>query len=449
MKLFNSEKIALYEGENSITYRDLCEQASKLMVSIRSVSEVQRPLISLYLDTSANAVIAYMACLIADAPVILLGGGFNGELEAKFGVNLRILATVEGIELVRLNSIPIDLDRELAVLLTTSGSTGAAKLVKLSKQNLQSNASSIAEYLNINSSERAITSLPFYYSYGLSVLNSHLISQAAVICVKPDILSSEFWTLAKRWEASSIAGVPFTYQILCRFGLERVIPRSVKTLTQAGGKLNHSLAKQVAEFASENNLCFFIMYGQTEATARIAYLPAEDALYYADAIGQAIPGGELWLENADGKRITEQGERGELIYQGPNVMLGYASEPSDLSATAQGDILRTGDLAYLKEGRYYLCGRLKRFIKLRSRRYSLDELQAQLQTELGVDELVCYGKDDALFIACAEPLDATELNRLLRAKTIPHSLYRFMQLEQLPRTPNGKIDYPKLEAMDA
>jgi long-chain acyl-CoA synthetase len=325
----------------------------------------------------------------------------------------------------------------LALLLNTSGSTGSPKLVRLSRENLQANASSIATYLKLTSSERAITSLPMSYSYGLSVVNSHLLAGATLVLSEHGILRSEFWDALDSSRCTSMAGVPYTYQMLLQTGLLEKRGSTLRTLTQAGGGLAEPLVRKLHELAERRGLRFFVMYGQTEATARISYVPAEKLGEKIGSIGVPIPGGALEIDSATG----------ELIYSGANVMLGYAECREDL---AKGDdlkgVLRTGDLARKdRDEFFYITGRLKRFLKLFGKRFSLDEMERIVQQRFGVP-VACFGNDDLLMIA----IESQQLDRDQIAATVcsifslPRPAVLVTSITALPRTSRGKLDYSAL-----
>lgn len=326
---------------------------------------------------------------------------------------------------------------DLAVLLTTSGTTGSPKLVRLSYDNLQTNASSISQYLNLNDSERAITTLPFFYSYGLSVVNSHLNVRASLILNNHSVVTRDFWELFKQQEATSFAGVPYTYQMLKRMKFAQMDLPSMRYMTQAGGRLDPSLVADFANAAAGKGWRFYVMYGQTEATARISYIPSELIQSKMGSIGKAIPDGELDLDP----------ETQELIYKGPNVMLGYAQSEEDLF---QGDllngVLRTGDIASKDvDAFFYVKGRLKRFAKIFGLRVNLDELEQHLEQEIG-SELSCIeeGERLVLYYTTAESAEAIR-ERMSSVFHIHHSGYRLELIDELPRTASGKKDYRRLQ----
>lgn len=325
---------------------------------------------------------------------------------------------------------------ELAVLLPTSGSTGSPKLVRLSLQNLRANAESIVSYLGITEEERGLTSLPMSYSYGLSVVNTHLQAGASLLVTGGSFLQREYWDFVAWHKPTSLAGVPYHYEVMLRMRmLEKDLP-GLRTLTQAGGRLDPERIARLQKMSSERGWRFFVMYGQTEATARISYVPPDRLCEKLGSIGIAVPGGSLSLD----------GETGELLYAGPNVMLGYAEERSDLE---KGDELkgrlRTGDLAKKDEdGYYYIVGRSKRFLKIYGRRFSLDEMEALIKQHAG-GCAACFGVDDQVRIAIDKSTTEQVVAQLLKDLLKIHpNAFRIVRIESIPRLPNGKVDYPSL-----
>jgi len=339
------------------------------------------------------------------------------------------------------------LNAKLALLLATSGSTGSPKLLRLSGQNIISNADSIIEYLNIDATERAITSLPISYSYGLSVVNTHLRAGASLVLTNKSLLQSGFWKLIQNHKATSFAGVPYSYEILLKLGIARLDVPSLKTMTQAGGKLSPDKIRKVHEACLQKGIRFVSMYGQTEATARMAYLPPVDTLRKLGSIGIAIPGGRLWIEDESGKTICDSNVTGELIFEGPNVSLGYAESYSDL---ALDDVncgrLRTGDLASRDdEGYLYIEGRKSRFLKLYGVRVSLDGVE-KILTGMHV-EGAAGGADDHLVVSVVNVTETESeslRDRLSEILRINKAALQVRSVSELPRLASGKIDYHAL-----
>lgn len=336
----------------------------------------------------------------------------------------------------------------IALCLTTSGSTGSPKFVRLSIKNLISNAKSIAEYLNISEKDRPITTLPMYYSYGLSVINSHLIKGATILLTNKSVMQKEFWSFLKEQEATSLAGVPYTYEMLRRLRFFRMELPSLKTMTQAGGKLNKDIAIEYIEFARSKGKKFIIMYGQTEATARISYLPWSSALDKYSSIGIAIPGGKLSIIDDDGNEIYVPFVDGELTYQGDNVSMGYAESRLDLALGDENHgILKTGDIAHFdKDGFYYITGRIKRFVKVWGNRCNLDTVEQLVKTI--TTECACGGVDDKITVFVTEENLNDKIKAFLVDKTGFHpSAFSFKRIEVLPYTASGKVDYHKLQEL--
>ena len=338
------------------------------------------------------------------------------------------------------------LHSDLAILLTTSGSTGSPKLVRLSYENVLANAQSIAQYLSIDSTERPITTLPMHYSFGLSVINSHLLKGATLLLTTRSLMEKEFWAFLKSVKATSLSGVPYTYEMLKRLRFFRMDLPYLKTLTQAGGKLNIELTKEFAEYCHETNKRFFVMYGQTEATARMSYLPYEQSLSKAGSIGIAIPKGNFQLIDENKNQIEGTDKTGELVYYGPNVSLGYAECGADLIL---GDVnkgkLFTGDLAKKDvDNYYYIVGRKKRFIKLFGNRVNLDETERLLKNLM--PDCACTGTDDKMVIYITEQNRLDEVKKYISTKTgINHSAFMVKYIDVIPKNTSGKTIYSKLE----
>ncbi len=373
-------------------------------------------------DNSVESLVFYLACLEAKAPVVLLDKHKDPEL-------------IDHLRTIYHPGQTLCHDA-LAACLTTSGSTGSPKLVRLSAKNLLSNAQSIAEYLHIDEQERAITMLPMHYSYGLSIINSHLVSGATLLLTNKTYAQREFWTFLKENQATSMAGVPYTWEMLRRLRFFRMDLPSVRTMTQAGGKLNADIAKEYIEQADAGGKRFIVMYGQTEATARMAYLPWENAKEKYASIGVAIPQGRF-----------EIADDGELIYYGPNVSMGYAECAEDL---LKGDenkgCLFTGDIAQKDEdGFYYIVGRKKRFVKIWGNRCSLDQIE-QLVKSI-TPNCACVGVDDSITIFVTEGGLEDTIRIVLSQKTgLNIRAFAVRQIAEIPVQTNGKIDYPKLQA---
>ena len=339
------------------------------------------------------------------------------------------------------------LNEELALLLTTSGSTGSPKFVRQSYKNIEANTKSIVEYLKLDSTERPITTLPMSYTYGLSIINSHLWVGASVIFTDKGLLQKEFWQIFKTYGATSFGGVPYTYEMLDKLRLYRMDLPTLKTMTQAGGKLSPELHKKFAEYAEKTNRHFIVMYGQTEATARMAYLPPKKSLEKYGSMGIAIPGGEFSLIDGEGNPITGFEIVGELVYKGDNVMLGYAEYGFDLAKSDEcGGVLITGDMAKRDaDGYYYIVGRKKRFLKIFGNRVNLDEAERLVKSKFDC-ECACAGIDDKMSVYVTNSEIINDVRKFVSEKTGIHSsAFDVKLIDSIPKNEAGKTLYTALE----
>jgi long-chain acyl-CoA synthetase len=340
------------------------------------------------------------------------------------------------------------LHENLQLLLSTSGSTGTKKFVRISRNNLIANAKSIIEYLGIRQDDVAITTLPYSYSFGLSIINTHLLVGASIQVTDLNLLSRDFWEIIKDKRVTSLSGVPYTFEMLKRIKFERFELESIRYLSQAGGKLNKEGLEYLNKLSLDKNWPCFTMYGQTEATARMSYLPPKLLGEKNGSIGLPIPGGSFMLVHEDGTEILNPLITGQLIYLGANVGFGYAVNRADL---AQGDEwkgrLYTGDLAYRDhDGFYYIVGRISRIIKLYGNRVSLDEVEKILY-ETFLKDFVCFGKDDLLYVGTTKSnMSAEIISRLSKILSVNHRAIKCVEIESIPRFESGKIDYQTLIA---
>ena len=337
---------------------------------------------------------------------------------------------------------------ELGLLLTTSGSTGSPKFVRQSYENIKSNAEAIADYLSLDENEKPITTLPMNYTYGLSIINSHFLVGATLLVTDKSILQKEFWNFFKEQEATSFGGVPYTYEILDKMRFMRMKLPSLRTVTQAGGKLSPELHKKFAEWALKEGKNFIVMYGQCEATARMAYLPNDKSLEKYGSMGIVIPGGKFHVIDDEGNTINMPGVSGELVYEGPNVTLGYAECQADLGkGDERNGLLKTGDMAQFDaDGYYYIVGRKKRFLKIYGNRVNLDEIDRMIKTHFEYIECASTGIDDHMYIFITDETLADQIKEFVVNKTGLNQLaFKVVVLDEIPKNDSGKTRYRELE----
>lgn len=428
-KLITNKNVYKYEELNNVTFQSDIKQ-----------------LILILCKNTIDIMAAYISAMNSGHAVMLLAADLNKELYKKIIAQYRPkwivgLTAYQGYrfeeeKLVRGDENEPEIHSNLALLLSTSGTTGSQKFVRLSYENLRSNAESIVEYLEIDENERAVMNLPLSYSYGMSIVNSHLLAGATILLTDESVMEKSFWEFVKEQKATSLAGVPFTYQMLQRIGLTKMDLPHLKTLTQAGGRLNEKLVRHYGEWALANDKRFYVMYGQTEAAPRMSYIPYDKVLEKAGTIGIAVPGGEL--------SIIE----GELVYKGLNVMMGYAECLADLAkGDEMGGLLHTGDTTTVDEDGYFtITGRLKRFIKLFGLRINLDDVEKKLESKFHIP-LACTGSDDKLVVAIEQEEFVDVVKAEIEALYHLHKTAYKVKVLPIPYFANGKTDYMKLKEL--
>lgn len=438
---------ALLTPEASVDYAELAERVT----ARREDLGTGRRLVFLAGSNTVETVVTYLAALAAGHPVLLAapdadGGAGLDALAGRYAPDL-IVRTGAGPGDVTIESrgdgSRHEFHPELAVLASTSGSTGSPKLVRLSRRNVLANARSIAEYLRLTPDDRAATTLPLHYCYGLSVVNSHLAVGGSLLLTDRSVVDRGFWTDFDAHEATSIAGVPYTYELLESTDFVRRSHPTLRYVTQAGGRLAPERVRRLARLGAERGFELFVMYGQTEATARMAYLPPELAESAAGAIGVPIPGGRFRIDEAVGGGAPGEGE---LVYSGPNVMMGYAESPADLARGPELAELRTGDLARRRDdGLYEITGRLSRFVKSFGLRLDLDRIERLLAHD-GIDART-VGLDERLAVFVRDERSVRRArDSVARIAGLPPHAFDVHAIAEFPRTANGKPDHAALRA---
>lgn len=450
------------DNGSSYTYGDI----NTFTETIRNLIQ-HRSLLFCLSQNTVGSLFGYISFLLNSIVPVMLDSSINGDfLETLINnyrpqyiwlpndrvnefVNYKVIFSKYNYSLVKLeekNSYALHPD--LAMLLTTSGSTGSSKFVRISYENLKVNTRSISTYLAIDEKERPITILPMWYSYGLSIINCHLLKGATILLTSKTLVEKDFWNFFKCQNASSLSGVPYTFQILQKLKFSQMHLPSLKTITVAGGNLNEEVNKYISEYAFNSDKQFFVMYGQTEATARMSYLPPEFAIKKPGSIGRPLPGGEFNLIDDNGNEIQDADLVGELVYKGKNVSMGYCLSGHDLM---KGDenrgVLFTGDLAKKDEDNFYrLVGRKNRFIKLFGNRINLDEAE-DLLTKI-IPDCACTGRDDNMCIFITDKTRLAEIKNYIAAKTGIHiSAFSVEHCDEIPKNAVGKINYSVLESL--
>ena len=345
--------------------------------------------------------------------------------------------------LKRKKEISIKLNNNLRLLISTSGSTGSPKYVKISSQNLLSNTKSIINYLQLNDKDICITTLPMSYVYGLSLINTHIFSKGTIILNERSVMENKFWSLINKYKVTNFGGVPYTFQILDKINFYKKNLNSIKFLTQAGGKLDAEIIKKILTKFCKRSKKFIVMYGATEATARMSYLPHRYTKEKFGSVGVPIPGGKFWLEDLDGKKIEKSFTKGELIYSGKNVCMGYSTKLADLSKGDENHgIYRTGDLAHRdNDNFFYIDGRIGRNIKIFGNRVNLSDLENNIY-KLGIQSICKLTKENIITIFTRKKKEIKIIENNIRDLSNLHpSIFRIKIIKKFPMNKNFKISY--------
>jgi acyl-CoA synthetase (AMP-forming)/AMP-acid ligase II len=431
----HGDAVAVITAEKAVTYAELATQVATRAEELGTC----RKLVLLETRNDLPTLVTYLGALAGHHVVLPVPAG--GDTRSVVDTYRPDVIVTDGVvtDGPRYRTTP-ELHPDLALLLSTSGSTGSPKLVRLSRFNLAANADSIATYLDITRTDRAATTLPMSYCYGLSVIHSHLLRGAAVVLTDLSVVDDDFWNVFRKCGATSFAGVPHTFELLDRIGFEAMSLPDLRYVTQAGGRLDPDRVRRLADLGGRAGWRFFVMYGATEATARMAYLPPELAHDHPESIGIPIPGGSFRIEPVDGMPDGT----GELFYRGPNVMMGYAHTAADLASDAGIEELRTGDISrQRRDGLYEVVGRSDRFVKLYGLRIDLQRVESALHAD-GVTA-ICTDGDGLLLVGAVDcPEDTDVAAAAADASGLPRAAIRVVDVDEIPRLPTGKPDYRSL-----
>lgn len=434
-----------------LTYGDLCDFVPQWGKTVP-----ERSLVFLLSENSHGSLLGYVACLGSGTVPLILSAATE---ESLLGTLLdlyrpaflwapermterlggKALFQAYGYVLLSTGNGPVPMHPDLALLLPTSGTTGSPKLVRHSLRNIEANADNVRRLFSLTGEEKAMAVLPMHYTMGLSVIASHLLAGSTLLLCGRSLLDKGFWSMLK--EATSFTGVPYSYELLMKMRFTRMDLPKLELITQGGGKLTPDLFRALAEYARDKGKRFIATYGQSECTARMAYLPPELALDKICSIGFAEPGGQLSIVDDIGVETFEGEATGEMVYRGENVTLGYAFGPEDL---LKGDenhgVMHTGDLARRDaDGCYFIVGRMRRFLKIFGLRIGLDEVENLIRQEFGSD-CHCKGDDEKLVVLVTDPSVAAALPGFIEEKThLYHKNIEVRTVESILRNEAGKV----------
>ena len=453
---FKNRTALTTENNEIILYSDLIKKVESFSRKLK-----ERSLIFIICKNNLESIVSYLGSIKSNCVISLIDERVEERSLKKLILDYKpdyiFLEKNRGNKIVNFNSVyslyghelieakkktKKKLNDDLALLISTSGSTGSSKLVRQSTFNLENNINSICKYLNITSKDKAITTLPMSYVYGLSIINTHFNQGASIVLNTKSIIEKYFWTSLQKNKVTNFGGVPYTYSMLEKINIKNFNLKNLKYTTQAGGKINKVVAQKIVKTYKQLNIKLYLMYGAAEATARMSYL-SWDKINNIESIGKPISGGKFYLEDTRQKIITKNYRQGELIFKGKNVCMGYAKTYKDLSKKDENKgRLKTGDIAYKdKNNFYYIVGRKDRYIKIYGLRINLQELE-EIISKYGVDNICMSKKENKINIFIKNTNKIEKLKKYLAALTKLHpSVFEIKIIKKFPLNKNLKISY--------
>lgn len=441
------------------TYADILE----LCAFFKSVVE-ERSVIFILCGNHFASIAGHVACVENRIVPLMISRKMDKELLGKLietyqpqylwmpqedESSYKIVAGCYRYKLVKTGYQKYPIYEDLAMLLTTSGSTGSPKLVRHKYANLSSNARNVASVFRFSADDHALIDLPLHYTMGLNVACSNLYAGATLYLASHTILEKGYWDFFETSDITNMCGVPYSYEMLRKMKFFRKDHPTLRVIAEGGGRLTDELFREIAEYAKNHDKKFYATFGTSETTARLAFLDPDRAVEKTGSIGKAIPEGTLFLTDDAGNEIDAMEAMGELAYKGPNVTLGYALCKEDLlKGDERRGIYYTGDIAYRDaEGFYYIQGRKMRFLKLFGHRVGLDETEQIIRSHFGI-ECACTGSDKGMIVYIAQSVRAEEVKHFISEKTgIQISAFRIVELNELPKNEAGKILYRSLPSV--
>ena len=479
------KSLAVLQGDQGMSYKELADRSARLGRYLLHSGCRRGDRIGLWAENSLFFVVAYLGIMRAGLVVVPFQTDASAETFARIAkdaglrwllvsrrfaarvspwasdLNLPVTVDVQVAGLPDHSEVQfpeIDLHRDLAALMFTSGSTGVPKGVMVTHGNIECNTRDIVQYMGLTSADRVMVVLPFHYCFGLSLLHTHLMAGGLVV------LNNQFMYPERVLEdmiakaCTGVAGVPSTYQILLRKSRfkEMQFP-ALRWFQQAGGKLHNPFIKEILEAFPQ--VQYFLMYGQTEGTARLSYLPPDRLAHKLGSIGRGLPSTRLEVLKADGTQVIPgSDEVGEIVASGDNITLGYWNDPEETAKYFREGKLYTGDLARVDaDGFIYIVERDREMIKSGGNRVSAKEVEDVIAEIAAVVEVAVIGVPHELLGEAIKAFVVPARDAAMGAEAIIEHCRRRLPifkcpesvefLPALPHNSSGKVVKGKLKQM--
>lgn len=480
-----SDAPAVLDGDVVITYDSLRERVRKLAAFLLDEESTPGERIGLYADNSTFFVEAYLATMWAGLCSVPFPAGvdnsqfgqivedtgmtkllvqqkFERRVSERAGKRELLLLTEKHIDSIEddtsCEAASVEPDATLACIVYTSGSTGRPKGVMVSHRNIECNTRDIVEYIGLGPHDRAMDVLPLSYCFGASLLHSHLMAGASIVLEKSFMFPEKVLDYMEEKECTGIAGVPSTYQFLLRKTTfaSRTFP-ALKWMQQAGGRLPNAFIRELHE--AQPDVTLFVMYGQTEATARLSYLPPEMLDAKLGSIGKGLPSTRLEVLRDDGIPVQNgSDEVGEIVASGDNITMGYWNDPQETKKYFRDGKLFTGDLARVDEDGYiFIADRARDFIKAAGNRVSAKEIEDVICEHPDVIEAAVIGIPDEIWgeaivavvtISNGKEASADSIRAFCNARLPNFKVPSSVRLvASLPKNSYGKVIKPELRTV--
>lgn len=476
------KKTAIIHGNARMTYSELLDRSVRLAGALQGYGLRCGDRVIIALNNSIEYLIAYFGIQLAGGVVVAVNPDIKPRGLFKITADCKPSGIITNSGLIRLLKadkekytfrfvMPISsfeelcrhegainfngrTEEDLASIIYTSGTTGEPKGVMLSHKNLSANAHSIVNYLSLSEKDSVMVVLPFYYSYGNSLLLTHIMQGGTMVIDNRFMYPNVVLDAMQQEEVTGFAGVPSTFAILLnRSNFKSCSLPLLRYITQAGGPMPHTMAYEIQKVVPHAKL--YIMYGQTEASARLSYLPPDDLHKKHGSVGKAIPGVILQVKN-EKNEMVKPGETGEIVAAGDNIMTGYWEKPEETAKVLRNGRLYTGDLATVDEDGYiYILSRKSDMIKSGAHRIAPREIEEVILEHPDVFEAAVVGMQDAIlgeaihaYVVMKEGCTCTE-KELMRWCSENLPTYKvpknFHFAESLPKTESGKIKKHELK----